>query len=302
MTPEPESDESLPTWRSIQQTSARKVREPARRRRRWIVLGRGLAICTTIAALGLSSWALVRWVNQIVTNRISQPEAYRRVNDVYFTTDGVLDRTWLADRLPEDPADLGLLEVVDLRERLLASGQVHRAEVRRVAPAALVIELKEKRPILRMVTAGPHGDRQLWLVADDGTVYEGSHYTQSVLSRLPFLFVQALKENGDGGFEPIAGIPPMAAFLDELKLARPDLFTQVKVVDGRYYSADPEVLGASLTLNLKDGTAIKLPARGLIQSLHRLQRIFEASDEAEIPTFSQVDLTLEHPILVVQGN
>lgn len=295
---DPEETETFASWREIQQESLRKVREPARRRRRGIVLLRGLLATLGTGLLVWACWAAVHWINGAVEGTIAQAEEERRVTEIFFSTDGVLSSDWLAEVWPEDPQLLGEIEVQDLRSRLLQDGQIAGAEVMRVAPRGLAVELRERRPILRLVAEDAGGRRRLWLVAGDGTVYRGTQYARAHLASLPFVAGAVLEASERGGFAPLAGMERISVLLDLAQTDAPDLFTSIHIVDLSRYTGNLGRVGESLSLVFKDGRRAVLPVEGLEPAFHRLGRIFEEAEADGLPAFQSVDLTLTHPVLV----
>lgn len=289
------------SWRDIQQASAQRVRDPARRRRRLRRLGVLLAGCLVAGLLVVALLWGASWLSRVLGQEVAVAREGPR--SVYFSTDGVLDRSWLETWLALDKQESWALRpVADIRQRLLQCGQVRMAEVQRVYPATLRVSVQEHRPYLRVVVANEQGRRHLLLVAADGTVYSGSNYPLPMLRRLPFLAGVALRRNDQGDYEQVEGMAHVAALIDEAEAQAPALLSQWQVVDVSGVQGQDTLVGERIEIRTAQGKRIVFRASGFAESLRRLQRILKQRDEGLLQDFSSLDLTLEEPVLRVTNN
>ena len=71
------------------------------------------------------------------------------MNEVIFQTDGVLSKRWFGNWFgPMRSRSLMQLDIMSIRNELEAEQQVKEVTVRREFPSTLVVEMKEKQPIL----------------------------------------------------------------------------------------------------------------------------------------------------------
>jgi hypothetical protein len=144
------------------------------------------------------------------------------------------------DYLKLHPGDsLQKYDVFALRKSLLACKQVSDAMVERVLPGTLRIRLSEREPWLRIAADNGAGGYTPYLVARDGTVYDGKLYGDDVLAHLPWLAGVALHHAPDGGFMPIAGADAVAELLTVARGSVPQLVEQWAVVDLSQFDARP---------------------------------------------------------------
>ncbi len=295
-----EPEAPAPHWRDIQQVSSRKVRQPARRRR----LGRRVLVAGGISAalflVGGGVWLGARAVDAFLEARAEGGLPPHAVREVRFHTDGVLAKEWLGEVWPLEPMALAETPVADLRAALLQTGQVKSAEVTRIAPDGLYVQVAERFPLLRMVVLSPSGQRQLWLVAADGTVYQGQDYPLTLLRSLPVLVGATLRERGTGRYAPLEGIGAVDLLLSTVGAEAPDLARQITTVDVSEYDPSPHAVLPVITLKLANLVAVRVPAREVGTAVQRWQRIEAERALGNVPTFNRLDLTLAHPVLSVE--
>ncbi|HEX3729813.1 MAG TPA: FtsQ-type POTRA domain-containing protein [Opitutaceae bacterium] len=234
------------SWKDIpQQVKPRAMSSGGRRR---LLLGAvgwagGLAAA---AALGAGVWL----VSESWRNPASIPGAKPMpIRDIALVDpNGVLDRAWLVRTLALPPgATLGSLDLPQLRARILASGQVAEAALFRIYPAALSVHVTERAPVARVRAQAAAGAPRTYLVARDGTVYDGLGYPPAVVSSLPWLDGVKLQRRG-GGFAPLGGVagegahPGAADLLAQAKLQAEHLYRTWRVVSLAKLDSDGEIV------------------------------------------------------------
>jgi cell division protein FtsQ len=207
---------SVPTpgrsWRNIRQEVkplAMSRQGRFRRRLEWTKVG---MVCTLAAA---GAWGLYVVVHSWETDRAALATAVHSdpVREIVLITDGVLTQKWTAAALAlPKAASLMALDLGVLRDKLLANGQVRVAVLRRSFPDTLVVTLQERTPVARLQASEGAGAAKQLLVARDGVVYDGFNYDRPMLASLPWLDGVRLVRTG-GNYEPIAGMPDVAALL-----------------------------------------------------------------------------------------
>lgn len=222
------------SWRDIpQQVKPRAMSSGGRRRLLIATLG-WLGGLTAAAALGAGVWL----VSESWRNPGSIPGAKPvPIRDIALVDpNGVLDRDWLVRTLALPPgATLGGLDLPGLRARIMASGQVAEAALFRIYPAALSVHVTERAPVARVMGQADGRSPHPFLVARDGTVYDGVGYPPAVVSSLPWLAGVKLERRGPG-FAPLAGMaargarPGAADLLAQAKLEAEHLYRTWKVV------------------------------------------------------------------------
>jgi hypothetical protein len=234
------------SWRDIpQQVKPRAMSSGGRRRLLIATLGwaGGLAAA---GALGVGVWLVSEsWRNPAVIPG-AKPMPIRDI--ALVDPDGVLDRAWLVRTLALPPgATLGSLDLPQLRARILASGQVAEAALFCTYPAALSVHVTERAPVARVMAQAPGGAPRAFLVARDGTVYDGVGYPPAVVASLPWLDGVKLERRGEG-FAPLAGMagdglrPGAADLLAQAKLQAEHLYRTWRVVSLARLASDGEIV------------------------------------------------------------
>ena len=213
------------------------------------------------------------------------------VERIIFETDGMLPDAWLRSVLDLAPgtkmlqADLGRLEA-----RLEAEKQVKSATVERVFPSDLRIRVKERVPVLRMVTESRDGRRRVRLVARDGTLYSGVGYPEGMLRRLPYLRPY---QRPEGGVLPLAGMETVAAFLETARRDYPELYRRWRVVSLEDYSGSPDLPGELIAVRSASGPRVLFDAGGSPdRQLKRLRYILDYARRRNLPPVERIDLSL----------
>ena len=185
-----------------------------------------------VLVLGAAGWGVFEIVHLWETNpqRITAPTKGVPLRDYALRTDGVLDKAWVIQTLAL-PKDISLMELdlVDLKRRLEASGQVSKAVIERKFPDVLVVTLEERTPVARALARDGAAAPVAFLVARDGMVYSGKGYDAAMADRLPFLDGISLIRDG-AGFERIDGMESVADLLGTAQASAPALYRSFKVV------------------------------------------------------------------------
>lgn len=207
------TSDSLPrgrSWRSIRQEVAAPALSRRGRKRRhlgWLKAA-GAGVLVAAAVWGVHEVARTWADRSALSAAVNSP----KLSGPVLITDGVITARWVREQLDlPKSATLMSLDLVALRDRLLAHGQVKVAVVTRRFPDTLVITLQERTPVARVQVEDGGGRRQL-LVARDGTVYEGINNSAEILATLPWLDGISLRRQGSG-YAPIPGMEEVATLL-----------------------------------------------------------------------------------------
>jgi cell division protein FtsQ len=227
------------SWRDIPQQVKPRAMSPEGRRR--VVWGGMKTVCGVIL-LGALAWGGYE-ITEALRGKPKQLTAAESVpvKEIDFGTDGVLPKTWVVETLALRPgASLMELDLYRLRERLLACRQVRSATLTRTFPATLTVNISEQSPVARvMARVGEVGPR-MFLVARDGTVFEGVGFDPGLIETLPWLDGMKLTRAGDT-FEPIPGMPTVADLLAKAKLEAEHLYREWQVVSLARLASDGEI-------------------------------------------------------------
>lgn len=256
------------SWRDIPQPVKPRAMSAGGR---WRFYAAGLRVtCGVALALGCA-WGAWKLTGAIRGNPAAIPAAARStpVRTPELITDGAHTTEWLVRTLAlPSGASLIELDLEQLRERLLADGQVLSAQLTRHFPDRLVVRLSERLPVAR-VMAEWAGRRFALVVARDGIIFPGEGHAEETLAALPWLDGVNLVRQADG-FAPIAGMPAVADLLAKAQLEAPHLYRTWRVVSLARFASDRE-----LEVRTSDGTTIAFNAADLfLPQLARLDYIW----------------------------
>jgi len=236
------SSEGLRSWQEISQRAPERALSPTARRNRLVRwAGWGATIFTGLLLLLLAAWA-VRSSHAAPVRGAAGPLAMP-LSKVQFTTDGVLTEAWVMNFLHLNPGDsLEKLDLYALRQKLLATKQINDAVIERQRPGTLSLVLKERHPTLRVAVDNGAGGYKLFLVARDGTVFEGLDFPDEILNQVPWMSGLALHrvKNAAGDFAPVPGMDAVADFLQTARARIPQIAAQWTVLDLSQFDPRPQ--------------------------------------------------------------
>lgn len=152
------------------------------------------------------------------------------VKEVLLATDGVLSRERVAEMLAVPKgASLMDLDLLKLRDRLLATGQIRTAKLTLNFPSTLMVTISERSPVAKIKAAMPEGLQQELLVARDGVAFSGADFDLAMVESLPWLEgLSLMRQNGT--LLPIDGMEPVADLLARAKFETEDLYRTWAVI------------------------------------------------------------------------
>ncbi len=242
------TQENLPharNWRDIPQQLKPRAMSAGGRRRVWRHSLRSVMVVLAIVFVGVVAWGVSEALQDQGPGSAARAADATPVKDIALATDGVLDRAWITRTLAlPKAATLMELDLEQLRERLLASGQVRSATVARKFPSTLAVTLAERMPVARIMAQLADGSTREVLVARDGVVYEGAGYDPAIADSLVWLDGVKLIRSRDR-FQPIVGMEPVADLLAKARNEAPHLYATWKSVSLARLASDNELVVAS---------------------------------------------------------
>ncbi len=227
-------------WREIpQQVKPRAMSPEGRRRVAWHSL-KAMAAVIVVGGLIWAGIAIAATLRGSSKSLVAAPDT-TPIKEVVLITDGVLDHTWLIRTLAlPKKASLMQLDLYALRERVMAGGQVRTATLTRNFPATLTVSLSEQSPVARVNAQLGDEPPRTFLVARDGTVFEGIGFDAEMIGTLPWLDGVKLVRKG-ANFAPIAGMETVADLLAKAKLEAEHLYRTWRVVSLARLASDGEI-------------------------------------------------------------
>lgn len=230
------------TWRDIPQPMQTRIMGKEGKKRLAMAIGNVVGLVLLLVASG---WGIYEVIGVWETNptRITAAASGVPLKDISIRTDGVLDKAWVTRTLDiPKGATLMALNLRQLQQNLLATGQVQSAVVTRKFPDLLVVTLQERSPVARvMAQLGGTSAPQALMVARDGSVYVGSGYERTLADALPFLDGVKLIREGSG-YARIDGMEQVSDLLGAARSNTPGLYRTFRVVSLARFTADGTIL------------------------------------------------------------
>lgn len=257
------------SWRDIPQQVKPRAMSGDGRRRLVFKIAKFAAISSVLGLLVWGGANLVLIFRAGPQHMPVQADAVP-VRDIVLTTDGAVGHAWVVQTLAlPRKATLMELDLFQLRERLLASGQVRAASLTRSFPATLMVTLNERQPVVRV--AAPGGGATL-VVARDGVVFSAVGYAAADVAALPLLDGVKLEPQG-GRFAPIAGMDYVADLLVKARMEAEHLYRTWRTVSLAGLAHDGE-----LAVQTEDGLKVVFGTReSFFPQLARLDLLLDTA-------------------------
>jgi hypothetical protein len=284
--------------------SWREIPQPVKTRSmssggRWRLVMAGVRTTALIALLGGFGWGTWMVIATLRQDPKQIPAAAKsvpvRAPELKTMRDGVLEDAWLARTLELPPgASLMELDLDRLRARVLADQQVLTANITRLFPDRLIVQITERMPIARIrVDLG--GVQRDLLVARDGVLFFGSGFDSGMLKTLPWLDGIVIARDG-ATFRPVAHMDIVAQLLADAQFSAPHLYQYWQSVSLARLAIDRE-----LEVTMKNGTKALFTAKGSFfvqlanfdEVVDRLSRIPGARARVDLTLGREVPVTIE---------
>lgn len=284
------------TWRDIPQQVKPRAMSTGGRRRLMMSTLRTVGGVVVVALLGWGAWEVASAL-QDEPKKMSAAVQTPPIKDLALVTDGVLSKPWLVSTLSlPKSATLMDLDLLKLRERLLASGQVRTASLTRNFPATLVATISERSPVARLMAQAAGEEAKVFLVARDGVVFAGAGFDPELIGTLPWLDGVKLTRL-DRGFAPIAGMETVADLLGTARFEAEHLYRAWRVVSLAQLASDGELL-----VTAQDGIKIRFGTNeAFFRQLGRLDLVLDMARAQPGNPQAEINLALGSQVPVALG-
>lgn len=213
------------------------------------------------------------------------------VKKVLFYTDGVLDEAWLSEVIQINRnMQLMDINIFEMKHSLERFDQVLEAEVIRVFPDALRVELKEEVPIFKLKMQTSEGVDFLRCVGESGLVYEGVGYSETVINELPYLIPY---RHSNQKYLPINGLEHVSPLINLLKEEGLIERLRLQSISLENFSGDSEFPGQIIEVNSGLIPRILFRAyKDYPRQIARLNYILSYINGSGNPEVERVDLSL----------
>ena len=291
------STESSKNWRNIDQPIGHRAVTGPARFRRWKRVFKlwawSFAAASLAATVGYGIYFARGNMPSFSFGRGGQP-----VSEIDFQSDGVLNRQWFhtAVQLPTGQGIMSL-DIFDIKAALENHRQVKSAAVSIRLPDRLIININERRPVLRVRVASKQGGVVQLLVASDGVVYSGRNYTGADLEHLPYLGGVRFKR-GPRGIEPVPGMETVARLVYLARLRMPGIYKTWKVVSCKQFDGNPDDPSAFIVVRGSLIGEIIFAPENFETQLDRLAGIVDFMRRNHRQGIKRVDLSLDGQAVV----
>ncbi len=249
--------------------------------RRLAKFAKWTAAVALLAAMGFGAY--YAWTNFCVddifaSNRIA-------LKSIKFKSDGVIDAEWIGKilKIPKN-STISDVNIFHLKRLLEDISQIDSANVERVYPDIIKVEISEKRPMAK-ITAGVDFKRVLYLISTEGDLFRPVCYTPKTLDSL--IYVEGAKF--DFG-KKIGCHEKLGMFLNSARTRFP------KEVEN-WFSVDVSQID-SLTLPLvtvrtRAGTKIIFSLSDLEKQFDKFDYILRYSKQRSLNDFESIDLSIK---------
>ncbi len=274
-------------WSDIQQGGRRRSTSGVALRRKWLRIGRWAGMVALAAGvLGAAAYSF-----HSASKDRSALEPSASLDNVAFHTDGVLDLNWLVKVLDlKQSIALSGLDLPFLRAKLEAQGQVKSASVTLRLPDRLLVDVRERMPIMRARAQVAANDVRTLLIARDGTVFEGYGYPANTIRALPHIDGVTLRLKRDG-YESLGDLEPVALLLDRARVGWPKLYTDWRTVSFTRYRG-PESAVSYVEMGSRTMGTIIFSIHNVDDQLRRLEKIVQEGAAKDPRPILRVDLSI----------
>jgi len=291
------ADSGSSTWQKLAPKSSRKPASYAAFRKRLIRLTKVFVFLAILFVLGGVGWFFQQWDNSD-SGPLDLTGPGEPVSKLSFSTDGVLHKRWFQNWFgPLRNRTLMDLDINNIQAELCKEPQIIIAQVVREFPSTLSINLKEKKPIMRLCLRSKSKGEQTWLVSAEGSLYRGTGYGKASLSHLPFLNIEPslLKQKVNGiGFEELDGIPVVAPLLEIARRDYPSIYNNWQVLSyQRPQDNDP---GAHIHIKSIKVRNLRFAPRNFTSQLRRLKYLLMEPDFRRNSVIELIDLSHDRSV------
>ncbi len=232
-----------------------------------------------------------------VTEIDSNLSSTNYLSKVLFKTDGVLDQNWLA-KVTQLNKRMKLMDVDihGIKIKLEALDQITKAEVVRIFPDAIKIELFEEQPMCRLNLKTRSGEIESKMVSLNGVVFSAYGYEDSFYNSLP----EFIPYNGTIEIsEPINGIDRIRLLMDRYtnEVFKEDL--KIDQINAKNFPAEVGMPGQVIEIKTKRIPRILLSAYDdFDEQINRLRYLLIRISVMGDPEVLKVDLSLKHSAAV----
>ncbi len=287
-------------WKDLPQEVGSRPRSLLALRRKLIRVGRCIGLLLVFVSLAVLAWQWSGWYSER-NNPVDLTGPSPAISKVEFASDGAFDFRWFGNWVSiTQGISLMEVDIQELRRELEMIGQVESAEVTRVFPDSLRVQLKERRPILRLLTRRPGQKTVLYLIAADGVVFEPENFNPSVLLSLPYLDIEPARLiETDEGFETIEGAAEVAQLLDLARRNYPALYQDWREVSfdrlGSSFDGDP---GAHVSIKSGKVKQLRFGGEDFPGQMRRLKYLLHEPKVDRTRQIDSIDLSLGKSVFV----
>ena len=284
-------------WKALAPKSSRRPATKAAYRKRIFGISKILALVLVLALMGSGVWFLQNRI-QKDSGPFDLTGPGVPIANLTFRSNGVLHRQWFENWFgPLRGRSLMEIDIDQVQSELINEPQISFARVTRKFPDTLLIELKERKPILKICLRSKKDGEQTWLVSNDGTLYLGVGYSTASMRHLPFLKLnpKLLTPLANGkGYEKLEGVPAVAPLLELARNEYPGFYQNWQVVS--YQRPNDEDPGAHIHIKSGKVRSLRFAPDHFNSQLRRLNYLLHEPDFRRKKVIDSIDLSHQRSV------
>lgn len=273
------------TWKSLKDSNIKKPISWRARLRRIFKFFKFLFTIAILSALGYGAYWL--YENGIIQKALA-PTA-EDLRKVEYKTNGYISQKWLIKNKFFPPQkNLAEIDVVELKRNLESISQVRSADVIKIYPDTIRIEIKEYVPVARVAVI-QNEKYEEYILSKDGFFFRPICIAQSEIQDMPYLTGIPLITSINKIFEPYAYAPKIFELIELAKKSIPENYKKWRVIN----VAEMGSLTLPIMLVLTaDGTRIIFHSNDIATQIDKLEYVLNYYKNEDLAMIEKIDLSL----------
>lgn len=279
------------SWRDLKTSS--KKRENATWRARVKLVFIWIKRAFLLAAISAAAFGAFHAYENGTLEKLLTPST-EELKEVIYKTDGKISKDWAKKHgyLPKTQ-NLAQIDVKQIQSNFLKIPQIKNADVAKIYPDKILIEIEEYSPSARVAIAQNRRARE-YIISKEGVIFSPVCIKKSEISDLPWITGIPIIPQGQR-FAPY----PLAESIDELikeaRLAVPKNFSTWRTINAKELgSITLPVMIVSTSENVK----IVFHAKNIKFQLEKLEYILRFFEEEGLVNVEKIDLALRGKAIV----
>lgn len=279
-------------WSDIKQSVGRKPVTFGALRRKVLMSAK---FCTLLCSVCALFGVLVSGYLYIQGNpmKVNLSGSTHSIKAIQFNTDGVLSAKWFSQiHAIKKGQTLMEVDIFALKQKLESFGQIREAQVDRIFPATLRVQINEVEPVFRVRVPSSVQKYRDMLVSKDGEIFEGFDYPSITMKQLPFIVPSSISKD-DTGFKPVEEVKQLYPLVKLAKSFYPKIFSTWKVISYKNIGSGSLGIGGFVYVRSSLVDKIIFRPKEYEMQMDRLSLALRTTLESGIKHLGVVDVSLD---------